>query len=206
MTPTTHFGPPTGEPRPSDFLRAMHFLHVWEGGYTPGEGDPGGRTKYGISQRAYPDLDIDELTWDEAQAIYRRDYWDELDLDSLPWPLNIVVMNAAVNAGVRVARDLLEDTQDPEEYLARFLVRYTQLGNGDLWPRFGRGWTRRTADLLSLVAGHDSTYDVDTLVLHLPGVRQPVVYRGAAMARTRGTRVDVRFLGENEYLEGDDPE
>ena len=37
--------------------------------------DPGRLTKYGISQRAYPDVDIRNLTKDGAKAIYYRDWW-----------------------------------------------------------------------------------------------------------------------------------
>lgn len=37
--------------------------------------DPGRLTKYGISQRAYPDVDIKNLTKDGAKEIYHRDWW-----------------------------------------------------------------------------------------------------------------------------------
>lgn len=37
--------------------------------------DPGRLTKYGISQRAYPDVDIRNLTLDKAKDIYYRDWW-----------------------------------------------------------------------------------------------------------------------------------
>jgi lysozyme family protein len=38
-------------------------------------GDAGGATKYGISQAAYPHLDIKNLTEDQARQIYEDDYW-----------------------------------------------------------------------------------------------------------------------------------
>ncbi len=46
-----------------------------EGGYSDREADRGGKTKYGISQRSYPDLDIANLTVEEARDIYYRDFW-----------------------------------------------------------------------------------------------------------------------------------
>lgn len=46
-----------------------------EGGYVNNPADPGGETRYGISKRAYPNVDITNLTLDEAEAIYRRDFW-----------------------------------------------------------------------------------------------------------------------------------
>ena len=48
-----------------------------EGGYVNDPKDPGGETNYGISKRAYPDVDIKNLTEDGAKDIYRRDYWEK---------------------------------------------------------------------------------------------------------------------------------
>lgn len=59
----------------ADFTPAFKFLLPHEGGYTHDPNDPGGETKYGLSKRAYPQLDIAALTVDDAQRIYARDYW-----------------------------------------------------------------------------------------------------------------------------------
>lgn len=48
-----------------------------EGGYVNDPKDPGGETKFGISKRSYPDVDIANLTKDQAIEIYRRDFWDK---------------------------------------------------------------------------------------------------------------------------------
>ncbi|MDE2098405.1 MAG: peptidoglycan-binding protein [Patescibacteria group bacterium] len=49
-----------------------------EGGYINSLNDPGGETKYGISKRAYPNLDIKNLTVAQAEQIYERDFWNPL--------------------------------------------------------------------------------------------------------------------------------
>lgn len=60
----------------ADFAAAIGFVLANEGGYTPGAaGDPGGETKYGISKRSYPDLDITNLTQDAAAMLLQRDFW-----------------------------------------------------------------------------------------------------------------------------------
>lgn len=46
-----------------------------EGGYVNDPTDPGGETKYGITKRTYPNLDIANLTTADAEAIYKRDFW-----------------------------------------------------------------------------------------------------------------------------------
>lgn len=48
-----------------------------EGGYVDDPADPGGETNFGISKRAYPDVDIKALTREAAAKIYRREYWDK---------------------------------------------------------------------------------------------------------------------------------
>jgi len=51
--------------------------------YTNDPKDKGGETKYGISKRSYPKLDIKNLTENEAVAIYKKDFWDKNNLSSL---------------------------------------------------------------------------------------------------------------------------
>lgn len=54
-----------------------------EGGYVNDPNDPGGETKYGISKRSYPEVDIKNLTLAEAKVIYRKDFWNKLKLDKV---------------------------------------------------------------------------------------------------------------------------
>ena len=70
--------------------------------------DQGGLTKYGISQRAYPDLDIANLSREKAAELYRRDYWDRAKCGKFPPVIAMILMDAAVNAGVRQGWILLQ--------------------------------------------------------------------------------------------------
>lgn len=58
-----------------NFTRSIAFVLSVEGGLVNNPADPGGLTKYGISQRSYPDLDIRNLSIEDAKEIYFRDYW-----------------------------------------------------------------------------------------------------------------------------------
>jgi len=97
---------------PSEFLKALAFSLKWEvgdfknGGYTNHPADPGGETKWGISKRSYPDLDIANLTLDQAREIYFNDYWQaagnqESYCSEMPWPLSLVHFDCTVNVGNR---------------------------------------------------------------------------------------------------------
>jgi hypothetical protein len=83
-------------------------------------------TKYGISQRAYPDLDIRSLSPAQARELYHRDYWPKAG-DGLPWPLCAVAFDAGVNQGVSIARAWLRKTHDVDQYFLLREGRYKQL-------------------------------------------------------------------------------
>jgi len=75
-----------------------------EGGYSNDPGDPGGETKYGISKKQYPTIDIKNLTQTQAKEIYLKDYWEPLKLDSIPnQRIHAEIFDTGVNCGVTTA-------------------------------------------------------------------------------------------------------
>lgn len=91
------------------FGRAVEMVLAHEGGYVDDPDDPGGETKYGISKRAYPDLDVKALTRDQAVAIYRRDWWDRYGYGRLNDPdVAAKVFDLAVNMGPVAAHRRLQ--------------------------------------------------------------------------------------------------
>ncbi len=126
------------------FNIAVKFVLDWEGGYVNDPNDPGGETNYGISARAYPDLDIQNLTVDQAKAIYRRYYWDAINLDSVSYPLNFVAFNCCVNCGASVAKRLLSTSSDWKDFLFSQIEYYVQLKNAN---KYLKGWINRIIDL-----------------------------------------------------------
>lgn len=129
----------------ADFDRSFRFLIGEEGGYVNDPADPGGETKFGISKRAYPHLDIKALTLEQAKAIYRRDYWDPLQLDLRPWGPALVLFDAAVNHGLARARALFAKVATSSQpfviaFQAERALLYAALPT---FSRFGRGWMRR---------------------------------------------------------------
>ena len=145
-----------------DFHRCIDRILAEEGGLSDHPADPGGLTKYGISKRSYPTLDIAGLTLDDAKALYRRDYWQVLHGDQLPSGLDLLMLDCAINQGPVTAIKLLQRTlriQDdgiigPETlsaaavampglldaFAAERALRYELNPNE---ATFGRGWYRR---------------------------------------------------------------
>ncbi len=70
----------------------------WTGGKV-GVGELKG-TKYGVSAAAYPLLDIANLTLEDARCIAKREYWDKLAGDVLPYGTALCLFDFGYNAGV----------------------------------------------------------------------------------------------------------
>ena len=147
-----------------NFDRAFDIIIGHEGGYVNDPRDPGGETKYGISKRAYPNEDIKNLTLDRAKELYKRDYWNALEAETLPDAARLMVFDCAVNCGVTAAKKLLQRSigvKDdgiigpatrraistavnlPMKFAGFWLQYYTDLPG---WPTYGKGWTRRVAN------------------------------------------------------------
>ncbi len=126
-----------------NFKRAIVFVLRHEGGYVNDPRDPGGETKFGISKRAYPQVDIMSLTVNEAKDIYKTDYWDRAGCDGLAWPLCLVVLDTAVNCGVDKAREFSDAAPNWTDYLFLRIEHYCNLRK----PEYLRGWINRVLDL-----------------------------------------------------------
>ncbi|PKG74220.1 peptidoglycan-binding protein [Shewanella sp. GutCb] len=90
------------------FELAFKWILSAEGGHSNHAADRGGETLYGLSRRAYPNLDFNTLTLDKAKRIYHRDYWRVCRCDELPNVLAIAVFDAAVNHGPSLAVEMLQ--------------------------------------------------------------------------------------------------
>ncbi len=91
------------------FANAVAFVLRLEGGYSDSPIDPGGETKFGISKRRYPHLNIRELTQEQATGIYRRDFWERYRCDEIAYvPLAAHYFSACVNVGPTVAAKALQ--------------------------------------------------------------------------------------------------
>lgn len=159
---------------PTAFERAFAIVVGAEGGYVNNPADPGGETRFGVSKRSYPDVDIVNLTLAQAQAIYKRDFWDPIRGDDLPPTLALLALDAAINSGPSRAARWLQAAvgvaQDGKigpatlaavhahkghgaDVQAEFMAqRMNFMANLATWRSFGLGWSRRLARLPYLTA------------------------------------------------------
>ena len=81
------------------FEEAVKQVLKHEGGYVNDPVDPGGETNMGISKKAYPYLNIKELTEKDAKDIYFKDYWLKGKCSKLPEELQHIYFDMVVNMG-----------------------------------------------------------------------------------------------------------
>ena len=65
-------------------------------------------TKWGVSAKAHPGVDIANLTREQAERIYFDDYWRAIRGNALPPALALVLFDAAVNMGVVASVRILQ--------------------------------------------------------------------------------------------------
>lgn len=155
-----------------NFDTAFEKLLHHEGGFSDHAADPGGKTRYGITEAVAREVgyrgDMRELPLDLAKRIYLERYWRPVRADELPAGVRYAVFDAAVNSGpgqavkwLQRAAGVLDDgVLGPKtlaavnalnadslrsKILAQRLRFMSSLPN---WPAFSRGWSRRIADLM----------------------------------------------------------
>lgn len=158
-----------------NFDQAFDRLMGNEGGYSNNPADPGGETNWGIAKRSYPNVDIKNLTREQAKEIYLRDFWERGQMAQYDPAIAFQVFDAAVNHGIETAVRLLQRAAGVAEdghigavtvaavnaksvtdmlmlFVAHRLKFWAKLST---WAAFGRGWAVRAADDL-IFAAEDS--------------------------------------------------
>jgi lysozyme family protein len=171
----------TPSPRSYNFVKALEFALPWESGrpkkgasvvtfgtvVLPADGglnyhDSGVATKWGIHQKSNPDLDVANLSLDDAVEVYKERYWLRylhdlkpvyVNLDDAKTELAVSMFDGGVNCGVEnmmiwFKRTLKE--KDPTEVINEFRrAYYYQLvvKNKTLHGPNLNGWIRRLNDL-----------------------------------------------------------
>ena len=81
-----------------------------EGGYVNDPKDPGGETNFGVAKRSHPDVDIKNLTKEDAIEIYKEHYWDKNKVESLSEDLRHIYFDMCVNQGRGRAVKILQQS------------------------------------------------------------------------------------------------
>lgn len=155
----------------SNFDASMAETLRHEGGWADNPADPGGATMKGVTIGTFAQWKGRKVTKDELRAIsdadlraiYRRNYWDKVRGDDLPFGLDFVAFDGAVNSGpsrgarwlqhaVGVTPDAkvgpatiaaARATYVPDAINRAVDARLTFLRGLRTWGTFGKGWSAR---------------------------------------------------------------
>lgn len=144
----------------SFFDQADSIVAGIEAGFTKDERDKGNwtggkvgvgvlkGTKYGISAASYPEIDIENLTLEQARILRKRRYWDVIGAETMPWNRALCAYDCAINQGDGAEELLAKHSgADPVEFMTQRALRYAQ--NPDL-KEFGHSWMHRLFEIFKL--------------------------------------------------------
>lgn len=167
----------------ANFDACLAKLLVHEGGFVNHPSDPGGMTNLGVTARVWEEWvghPVDEkqmraLTPTLVAPLYKRKYWDACRADELISGVDYAVFDCAVNSGTGRAIKLLQSvvgatpdggfgsitlalTKKAESDPARLISVYCSkrlefLESLKTFPVFGKGWSRRVAEVKQAALG-----------------------------------------------------
>ena len=161
----------------ANFDAALKAILHHEGGFVNHPADPGGMTNLGVTKKVWEEWvghPVDEkvmrgLTPEIVGPMYKVKYWDKVRGDDLPEGVDYCVFDAAVNSGPGRAAKWLQGCVgveqdggigpktlaamaafDPKELVEDYAKRRLSfLSDLPHWGTFGKGWSRRVAEVQS---------------------------------------------------------
>lgn len=143
------------------FERCHAVTKKWEGGWVNDPKDPGGETNFGVTTSVYkryrrskglPQRSVKLITKAEADDIYFNNYWLASKSNTLFAGVDLAVYDASVNSGVSRGRRWLLQSLSPNDNHPQTVKNICGKRLGFVqglrtFRRFGRGWSRRIADI-----------------------------------------------------------
>jgi hypothetical protein len=134
----------------SNFERAFDILMDLEGCTSDHPSDKGGLTKYGIAQNYHPEINVADLTLDDAKDIYLKDYWIPLECDEIQFPFDIAVFVQGVNVWTK-AKAYYEQSNGLLDFFM-FNLNYYSTRPADQRAVFLTGWNNRLIKLWKAIS------------------------------------------------------
>lgn len=132
-------------PEGKGFDRAVNLTMKLEGGYVANDAGKG-ETNMGINKTANPDVNVRELTPDQAKALYRERYWNAIGAEKLSPAMQIVAFDAAVNHGPSATAKMLAAAGgDPGKLIELRRAEYQRLLKQDpqKYGKYAKAWESR---------------------------------------------------------------
>lgn len=140
-----------------NFANCLAVTLGYEGGWSDHPSDPGGATMKGITLATYrryrpgaTKTQLRNIPAKDVEAIYRAGYWEPVGGDRLAAGVDLATFDAGVNSGPGRARQwLMASIGGPDHVTVQKLCarRLGFMRSLAIWNTFGRGWSRRVAEI-----------------------------------------------------------
>jgi len=158
-----------------NFEQCLALVLKSEGGFVFNPKDPGGMTNLGVTRATWQnytgheatETEMRSLTPQDVMPLYKTNYWDRINGDSLPYGVDYAVFDFAVNSGpTRAVKTLqqvlnisadgevgpetlgaLETANSREVATAVCDARLAFLQSLPTYGTFGRGWSSRVSEV-----------------------------------------------------------
>lgn len=158
-----------------NFDTALNYVLKHEGGFVNHPKDPGGMTNLGVTKKAWEtwvghpvtEAEMRALTPGEVSSFYKLKYWEMVRGDDLPYGVDYVVFDCAVNSGPGRAAKFLQEVvkvkadgaigpgtlkavseMHPADIVSAYNIRRLDFLQAlPTWETFGKGWGRRVAEV-----------------------------------------------------------
>lgn len=158
-----------------NFEQALVLVLRHEGGWVNHPKDPGGETNMGVTKRTWEEWvghevdsgSLKNLTVEDVAPLYKQKYWDKIRGDELPSGVDYALFDLAVNSGTGRAAKMLQQIvgvpadgaigpktidsvgkMNPRDLIDEICDKRLAFLQGlPTWSTFGRGWSRRVAEV-----------------------------------------------------------
>lgn len=115
-----------------------------------------GASKFGINQTANPEVNVKNLTREQAAQIYKTKYWDAIKADSLPENMRLIALDTAINFGQETALKMIREAGGNPQKLAELRAqKHRELIESDpkTYGKYAKSWARRDKHFADQAAG-----------------------------------------------------
>lgn len=132
-----------------------YIIDKHEGGYSATDGNTNVPVNFGINQKANPDIDVKNLTKEQAVEIYKERYVG--DIEKLPENMRLIAADTLINFGTGGGQKLIDAANNDPVKLAQLRKeKHNELtkSNPKLYGgNVAKAWQRRDDDMMAAVSG-----------------------------------------------------
>jgi hypothetical protein len=172
----------SGDPAAGGFDNAVEHILANEGGYNPSDMN-GKPVNFGINQGANPDIDVKNMTREQAKQIYHDRYWLPSGAEKLPANMQTPYFDVYIRNPAFAKKALAESGGDPAKFMQASSTYFQNLGKSGNGHKYAKAWANRDAKNLAIATGSGGSVPITGKPLPVDaGANETAVFIGGQVA------------------------